>query len=281
MERDEFLRKIEVELRISKNSPYTIRNYLSANSDLLNYVKKNPSDIDTDDVKSFLASVSSKSPSSIILILAAIRFSYSTILGKDPTTGIKRPKKEKKLPDVLTREELLRLIASTKTPKSKLMVSLLYASGMRVSELINLRVKSMHFDEKVGRIKKAKGGKDRIFNIPNYLLKELKKQAEIQEAAGREYLFTGREGGLISAQNLQKIVRQSAARANINKSVHCHTLRHSFATHLLESGVDIRIIQELLGHSDLSTTQVYTHISGEQLRRVGSPLDIIMKPLES
>ena len=277
MNKEEFLKKVEVELKISKNSPYTIRNYLSANTDLLDFSRKEPKDVSTDDIKLFLSeNYSDKSPSSLTLFLAAVRFAYTTVFSSDPTLSIKRPKKEKKLPDVLTREEVLRLIDNSKTPKSKLIISLLYASGMRISELINLKCSSLHFDEKIGRIKKAKGNKDRIFNIPNYLVSDLKKQVELQKSLGRELLFSGRDGGVITPQNLQKIVRQTAARAQINKSVHCHTLRHSFATHLLESGTDIRIIQELLGHSDLSTTQVYTHVSSEQLKKVGSPLDKIM-----
>ncbi len=280
MNKEEFLKKVEVELKISKNSPYTIRNYLSANRDLLDFSSKSPSDISLDDVKSFLADNSSKSSSSITLLLAAIRFAHNSVFGKDPTLGIKRPKKERKLPDVLTRDEIIRLINNSKTSKSKLIISLLYASGMRISELINLKCSSLHFDEKIGRIKKAKGNKDRIFNIPNYLVNDLKKQAEIQTNLKRDLLFSGRDGKTITSQNLQKIVRTTAARAGINKSVHPHTLRHSYATHLLESGVDIRIIQELLGHSDLSTTQVYTHISSEQLKKVGSPLDIIMNKKE-
>ncbi|MEK6919143.1 MAG: site-specific tyrosine recombinase/integron integrase [Nanoarchaeota archaeon] len=277
MNKEDFLKKVEVELKISKNSPYTIRNYLSANRELLDFSNKDPKDISLDDIKLFLSeNYSDKSGSSVILFLAAIRFSYSSVFSVDPTVGIKRPKKERKLPDVLTREEVLRLIANSKTPKSKLIISLLYASGMRISELINLKCSSLHFDEKIGRIKKAKGNKDRIFNIPNYLVNDLKKQVALQTSSGSELLFSGRSGGSITSQNLQKIVRQTAARALINKSVHCHTLRHSFATHLLESGVDIRIIQELLGHSDLSTTQIYTHVSSEQLKKVGSPLDRIM-----
>ncbi|MBS3074581.1 tyrosine-type recombinase/integrase [Candidatus Pacearchaeota archaeon] len=277
MKKEDFLKKIEIELRISKNSPYTIRNYLKANEELLDFAKKNPENIEQNDVKSFLAENSGKASSSIILILAAIRFAYTSLLQKDPTVSIKRPKKERTLPDVLTKEEVLKLIENTKTWKSRLIVSLLYASGMRVSELINLRLKNLHFEEKIGHIKKAKGNKDRIFNIPNYLIEDLKRQAEEQKQKGREFLFTGREGKQISAQNLQKIVRLAAKRAGIKKSAHCHTLRHSYATHLLESGTDIRLIQTLLGHSSISTTEIYTHISTAQLKRVVSPLDELMK----
>ena len=152
----------------------------------------------------------------------------------------------------------------------------MYACGMRVSELINLKIKDLDFDEKTGQIKQAKGKKDRTFNIPSFLINDLKEQAQNQNKKNKEYLFTGPNGKL-SPRNLQKIVSLAGKKAGIKKEVHCHTLRHSFATHLLENGVDIRKIQELLGHADLSTTQIYTHISTEELKKIKSPLDELMK----
>ena len=274
MEKEEFLEKIRVELKISKNSPYTIRNYITVNSDLIDYSNKSPESIGEDDVKSFLAEkLSHRANSSVILALAAIRFSYTNIFKKDPTAGIKRPKKERKIPSVLTKEEILRLMDAASTDKSKLIISLLYAAGMRVSELINLKIKDLHFDEHIGFIKQAKGRKDRIFNIPKNLEKELKSLCEKQKENKHEYLFSNASGNKLSSQNMQKIVRIASRNAEINKKVSCHTLRHSFATHLLENGIDIRHIQALLGHSSISTTELYTHISRERLKNIKSPID--------
>ncbi|MFZ5955093.1 MAG: site-specific tyrosine recombinase/integron integrase [Nanoarchaeota archaeon] len=273
MEKEEFLRKLNVELKISKNSDYTIRNYLYFNSVLIDFFKKNPDQINTDDVKEFMATnLSSKATSSIILFLSAIKYAYKNILSKDITESIKRPKKEKKIPAVLTKIEIKSLINSIKNQKSKLMICLIYACGFRVSELTNLQVKDLNFNEKIGHIRQAKGKKDRIFNIPEFLFDELKKQSDFQKKSGNDFLFTGPKGKL-SPRNLQKIINNAMKKSGIEKQIHPHTLRHSFATHLLEDGVDIRKIQELLGHSDLSTTQIYTHISAEELKKIKSPID--------
>jgi len=275
---EEFLKKLEIELKISKNSSHTLRNYMSANEKLLKYIKKEPDKVAEEDIKGYMVeNLNDNSAMSVILFLSAIKYAYSNILKKDPTLIIKRPKREKRIPTVLTKEEVKRLIDSLDTKKSKLMVSLMYACGLRVSELVNLQFNNLDFDEMIGQIKQGKGKKDRVFNIPVYLLEDLKNQVVQQKEKNEEkYLFTGPKGKL-SSRNLQKIVSKSSKRAGIKKDVHCHTLRHSYATHLLENGVDIRKIQELLGHADLSTTQIYTHISTEELKKIKSPLDEMMK----
>lgn len=192
MEKEEFLRKIETELKISKNSDHTVRNYIKANKNLLNFTNKQPEQITEDDVKLYLAeNLADKAAMSIIQFLAAIRMAYSSILRKDPTINIKRPKREKKIPDVLTKDEIKNLMTSIENKKSKLMTSLMYAAGLRVSELTNLRLENLNFDEKIGHVRQAKGRKDRIFNIPEYLFQDLKKQVEKQKQEGNEFLFTG------------------------------------------------------------------------------------------
>lgn len=273
----EFLKKLEIELRISKNSEYTLRNYVNFNKKFLEYLKKDPENVTEDDVKSYLSeNLNNASASTTIIFLSALKYAFSNILKKDITITIKRPKKEKKIPSVLTKEEVRKLIDSINSKKSKLMVSLMYACGFRVSELVNLKIKDLNFDEKTGSVRQGKGKKDRVFNIPDFLLDDLKNQAEMQKEQNKEYLFTGPKEKL-SERNLQKIISLASKKLGINKDVHCHTLRHSFATHLLENGTDIRKIQELLGHSDLSTTQIYTHISREELKKIKSPIEEIMK----
>ena len=274
MQKEDFLKKLETELKISKNSDYTIRNYINANEKLIDFLEKSPDQITTDDTKLFIAeNLTDKAATSITLFLSAIKYAHLTIFNKDITVTIKRPKKEKRLPTTLSKDEVKKLLNELKTEKSKLMISLMYACGFRVSELTNLKISNLNFSEKIGHVRQAKGNKDRIFNIPEFLVDELQDLVVLQKNSGQEFLFSGRSGK-ISERNLQKIVSLAAKRADL-KNVHCHTLRHSFATHLLENGIDIRKIQELLGHADLSTTQIYTHISTEELKKIKSPLDTL------
>jgi len=277
MEKEEFLKKLETELKISKNSPHTLRNYLSANSQLVDFSHKTPEQINEDDVKSFMAeNLTEKSSMSVILFLSAIKYAYSNLLKNDITRNIRRPKREKKIPVVLSKEEVNKLLNSISNKKSKLMISMLYACGFRVSELVNLKINNLNFDEKMGYVRQGKGKRDRMFNIPEFLIPSLKEQIECQKLENSENLFSGLNDKM-SVRNLQKIVEKARIKAGIQKEVHPHTLRHSFATHLLENGVDIRKIQELLGHADLSTTQIYTHVSTEELKKVQSPFDALME----
>jgi integrase/recombinase XerD len=245
---EEFLKKIEVELKISKNSPHTIRNYLKANSELLSFLKKSPEKIEEDDVKLFMSeNLSDRATPSVILFLAAIRYAYTNIFKKDITLGIKRPKKERKIPDVLSKEEIKKLLEASETPKSKLMMSLLYACGLRVSELTNLRINDLDFKEKVGHVKQGKGRKDRIFNIPAFLAENLKEEVEKQRKLQQEFLFSGYNGRL-SSRNLQKIVFNAAKKAKINKNVHCHTLRHC-----VTEEVEILTVEGWKKHNEVKT----------------------------
>ena len=273
MEKQEFLKRIETELKISKASPSTIIAYLRANSSLLNFLNKNPETIKDQDVKLFMAEkLSDRASMSIILFLAAIRYAYTSILKVDPTLGIKRPKREKAIPVVLSKEEVRNLFESIENKKTRLMLSMIYACGFRVSELVNLKLADLDFDEDIGHVRMGKGRKDRIFNIPQSLKKQLEKQAVLQLENKKEYIFSGQKGKM-GTRNLQKLLKNAAEKAGIKKDIHVHTLRHSFATHLLENNVDIRKIQELLGHADLSTTQIYAHVSAEELKKIKSPFD--------
>ena len=270
MNSQEFLKKLETEIKISKLSPYTLRNYMLFNKQLLEHSNKQPEEIDQNYVKFFMAEkMTERAGISTILFLASIKFAYTNLFQRDPTSGIKRPKNEKKIPNVLTKQEVIQLINSSKTTKSKLILQMLYSSGLRVSELVNLKKQDLDFNENIGWVRLGKGKKDRMFILSKKLSIKLKKYTD--KHSDWNYIFS--EKNPLTTRNIQKIVQKAAFFANINKNVHPHTLRHSFATHLLDAGTDLRKIQELLGHQSISTTMLYTHISNEQLKSIKNPLD--------
>lgn len=262
MESQEFLKKLETSL--SGNSPHTLKNYLLINSQFLEFIKKSPEQANEDDAKNFLVSIN-KSPSSIIMILSALKFSYSSIFNKDITLNLERPKNNTRTSEPLTNTEVLSIINSEENPKSKLIISLLYSTGMRVSELTNLKVSDIDFFEKTGKINT--NSTSRIFNISDCLIEDLKNLAEKQKFFNKEYLFSGKNAK-ISERNIQKIVHNSATKAGILKQVHCHTLRESFAKNLLERGTDIKTINFLLGKSHFSKNNQNSKISLEHIKKV-------------
>lgn len=266
------IEKLKTELKLRGFSPLTIRNYAFFVEKFLKKTNKNVSEINNDDVKIYLAEMfDTKSKNTIMLAVASLKFFFKEILGKE-IEEIKIPKKEKKLPEVLSREEVMSLIDSADNLKSRLIISFLYSTGLRVSELVNLKIEDLNLNEKIGWVRKGKGSKDRIFAISESLSKELQEYLN-KKAKENTFLFSKNKP--LTTRNIQKIISGTRKRARINKKVTPHTLRHSFATHLLENGTDIRVIQAMLGHSSLSTTQVYTHISSEQIKKVKNPLDLL------
>ncbi|MEM5879035.1 MAG: tyrosine-type recombinase/integrase [Candidatus Aenigmatarchaeota archaeon] len=265
------LQKLENEIKLRGFSERTLKMYLFYNQKFLEFVKKNPEDVNEDDVKAFIAKKMEEGASakSIVLIKAALKFFYDEVLKRGIVT-FKSPKVPKKLPTVLTKEEVKKMIDSIENEKHGLIVMMLYSSGLRLSELVNLKVGDLELNERIGWVRTGKGEKDRMFILSEKVVEKIKSFVEGRNS--EEYVFSGR-GEKISPRTIQKIVTNAVKKAGINKKVSPHTLRHSFATHLLEAGENIRKIQELLGHSSLNTTQVYTHISREELKKVKSPLD--------
>ena len=187
--------------------------------------------------------------------------------------SVEAHKPEKKLPTVLTKEEIRKLLNTIENPKHKLLVEFMYSSGLRVSECVSLKIDDLDFNEKIGKIKHGKGNKERYIILSDNLIQHLSDYIGKKKDKS-PYIFSIKDRH-ITIRQAQKVVKESAKKAGIKKRVFCHALRSSFATHLLEAGTDIRVIQELLGHSDLSTTQIYTKVSTQQLKRVKSPLDTL------
>jgi len=273
----EDIKKLQSELKIRGFSPLTVRNYTFFVEKFLQRINKPSANLSEDDVKEYLSEMfDTKSKNTIMLAAASLKFFFIEVLKKE-FAQIPLPKKERKLPEVLTKDEVRNLIESTDTVKSRLIISLLYSTGLRVSELVNLRVDDIALGEKTGWVRKGKGSKDRLFVMSENLAEELK---EYLDTRGKQNKFVFSKEKPLTTRNIQKIVKGTTQRASINKKVTPHTLRHSFATHLLEQGIDIRIIQQMLGHSSLSTTQVYTHISSEQLKKVENPFDKLFESRE-
>ncbi len=270
------LKKLETELKLRGFSKQTSRMYLFYNRKFLDYIKKSPAEISDDDIKEFLAykmSDHSLSNASIALIKASLKFFYTDMLGKN-LSRIKTPKASKRLPVVLSRKDVKDLLDNTKNEKHRLLIELLYSTGLRLSECINLKYSDLDLDECIGWVRMGKGAKDRIFIISDVFKKDLLDFKEKTCPKSEDYIFTV-NGRKMSPRGMQHAIKTAAERAGIGNDVHVHTLRHSFATHLLENGVDIRKIQKLLGHSNLQTTQIYTQVSSEEIKKIKSPLDML------
>ena len=190
---------------------------------------------------------------------------------KDPQKiDLKFAKRSKKLPVVLSHAEIEKIIEATDNTKYRLMISLGYACGLRVSEVINLKVSNLDIEELVVHIKNAKGKKDRISVLPEKLQNDLRNIIAGKNA--NDYVFGSNRGGKLTTTSLQKMFRKSIAKTKVKKPATFHSLRHSFATHLLENGIDVRYVQELLGHSNIRTTQIYTQVTNPKLKNIKSPL---------
>jgi integrase/recombinase XerD len=204
----------------------------------------------------------------------AIKFYYEKVLGRRREYyQISRPRKESKLPTVLTLEEVERIFELTVNQKHKCILMTLYSGGLRRSELINLKVEDIDSKRMLIKVCGAKGKKDRYTLLSERLLTELRKY--YMEYRPRYWLFEGQNGSRYSGTSIENIFREGARRARINKYVTPHSLRHSFATHLLEQGINLRYIQELLGHASTKTTEVYTRVASNALMKIRNPLDKI------
>ena len=209
------------------------------------------------------------------LISAFKHFAYFFPLCKIDADKLSRPKRDKKLPTVLSMEEILALLHVTKNLKHKTIIAMLYSSGLRIGELIEIELNCFDFNRKQLHIKQAKGRKDRYTAIADSVFPLLKLYYETYKP--KRFLIENPKGGKYSAASIRSFLKQSCKLAGITKTVTPHTLRHSYATHLLENGTDLRLIQELLGYSKPETTMIYTHVSTQQLQGIKSPLDIAIK----
>lgn len=186
-------------------------------------------------------------------------------------SDIPRPKIEKKLPVVLSRDEIKLIITNTYNLKHRTIISLIYGTGIRLAETVNILVRDIDFHRKLIHIRAGKGKKDRIVPLPEFLVKQINLYQDQYKPI--EYLFEGWQNKQYSPRSIQSILKKALRKANISKNASVHSLRHTFATHSLEDGTDIRLIQEILGHQSIKTTEIYTHLSNANILSIQSPID--------
>ncbi len=260
------------ELEIRNYSSKTVASYLISLKKYFEFKKFDFGEFDENNLKDYLSvQIKQKlSPQTINLSLNAIKFFYYEMMGIKTKINIRSVKKEHKLPVVLSKDEVKQIIDVIKNPKHKLMIALSYSAGLRVSEVIVLKVGDLALEELIVHIRQAKGKKDRISLLPEKLVNDIRNM--IVGKSSHDLLFVSERGGKLTTRSAQKIFQNALHKSGIKKEATFHSLRHSFATHLLENGVDVRYVQELLGHANIRTTQIYTHVTNPAIRNIKSPL---------
>lgn len=268
---EEYLLKLELR-RYANN---TVRTYVSFFEIFIkHYRDKELHAINESDIRAFLQTLIRRNVSNSYLNQAinAIKFYYEIVLGMpNRFYEIERPRKESKLPKVISKEEILAIVENTNNIKHKCIVELLYGSGLRRSELLNLKITDVDSKRMLIKVEGGKGKKDRQTLLSKSALEDLR--IYFKEWKPQKYLFEGRKASRYGAESVLNIVKRAAVKAGIRQTVTPHVLRHSFATHLLESGVDLRQIQVLLGHGSSKTTEIYTHVATNTFKDIKNPLD--------
>ncbi len=272
---NDFLLYLEMDLNYSNN---TIKTYENSLNQLSNHTNKDLLKLTSKEIENFLISID-LNPSSISNYISGFKsfYNYYIKLGKiknNPIDVVETPKLIKKLPNYLTTEEIDKLldieVTDAFTARNKSILELLYSCGLRISELINLEFKNIDLNDCIVRVM-GKGSKERIVPISDVAIKYLKIYVKDYRNAlvkneQNNYLYLNNHGKKMTRQGVFKMIKKITMEKNIKKDVSPHTLRHSIATHMLENGADLRIIQEFLGHTDISTTQIYTHLTNTKLK---------------
>lgn len=269
---ESFLDKLEIK-RYANN---TVKSYVSCFERFINYFPdKSIDDLNETDVRNYIRTLiqNNWSNSYINQSINSIKFYYESVLGMpNRFYKIERPRKEKKLPTVLSPSEVKALINATNNIKHRCIVSLLYSAGLRRSEVINLKPTDIDSQRMLINVKDAKGKKDRLTLLAQSTLDDLRDY--YKEYRPQNYLFEGQKNEKYSGTSIGKIITNAVLKTRIKKHVTAHTLRHSFATHLLENGTDLRYIQLLLGHSSTKTTEIYTHVASNNFISIKNPIDL-------
>ncbi|MBN1897129.1 MAG: tyrosine-type recombinase/integrase [Candidatus Aenigmarchaeota archaeon] len=256
-ERYSLIGRLIEEIKLRKYSYQTGKAYVSVIAGFLKSGKT---------ARDFLLSYSDKSDSSMRNAYFALRFFHDNVLDERFSEKIPLAKRSVKIPVVLNRNEIAGMIDVCVNMKHRLLLMFLYYAGMRLDEVRNIMWRDIDTERDLIHIKTAKGGKERVV----FLHKNLKGMLEVYGSVKDGFIFKSQRSGKYNKRTIQQVVKNNALKAEVKKNVTPHTLRHSFATHLLESGADIRYIQQLLGHKDLKTTQIYTHVANSDIKRLAN-----------
>jgi site-specific recombinase XerD len=271
------LKKMHELLLLKSYSPNTIRTYCTEFAQLL-FLLKNIS-VDTltpQRLRAYFLYCVKKiklSENAIHSRMNAVKFYFEQVLKRDKFffEEIPRPQKKSSLPKVISKADIAKLFSKVENPKHALMLKLCYGMGLRVSEIVNLKITNIDSKRMLVHIEAAKGKKDRYVTLPTSILEDLRNY--YRTFRPKTYLFEGQYSGQYAIRSVQAVFKNAMQKAKINKSVGIHGLRHSYATHLLECGTDMYFIQKLLGHKDIKTTEIYAKVSNRHLQNVKSPLD--------
>jgi len=272
-----FINHILIEKNLSLNTANAYKNDLNKFKIFIEQKNVDINKLDYEIFTSFIIFLKKKnySSTSIVRIISGVRNFYKFLVArgyiKNPEVNIESPKIEKKLPEVLTEEEIEKLLNVNKVSRKHLrnlaILELFYSSGLRISELCNLKINDLNLENGFIRVK-GKGNRERIALLNKFSVEMLRKYLSERKTGIDEYLFLNNRNKKISRQSVWKVVKKYAKYAGIGKDVKPHTLRHTFATHLLERGMDLRVVQELLGHKSIATTEIYTHLNRKKIKEI-------------
>jgi integrase/recombinase XerD len=272
-----FFETVRRELRLRNYSYKTAKAYISCLRSFVRHFRpRHPRQLNEEDIRGYLLRLIEESrlaPSSVNQAFNALRFLYVDLYNMPFKIGsIPRPMKERKLPDVLSVEEVREILFSVRNPKHRLLLMIIYGAGLRVGEAVKLRLEDIDWDRNMIHIRAGKGKKDRYTVLSEIVRRGLQQYCQVYWPT--DYIFQGQgERKHLSTRSAESVFKAAADRAGVKKKVSVHSLRHSFATQLLEQGVDLRYIQTLLGHASSKTTEVYTHVSRKSIGQIQSPLD--------
>lgn len=270
------------DLQLRNYAPSTCKRYVHCAWEFAAYHRRPPEQMGEQEIRQFLIHLTTErtcSPAGRKMYVAALKFLYGTTLRRPKVVEhIPWPKVRSALPDILSGTEVVALLAALETPKCRAIVMTAYGAGLRVSEVCSLCVSDIESRRMLLHIRNAKGGRDRYVPLPERVLFTLRRYWAATRPSGPELFPGDSPGRAISASTVRKQLKKATAKAGISKRVTPHVLRHSFATHLLELGTDVRVIQMLLGHRSIRTTMRYTRVTDKHLERIESPVDVLGTP---